>query len=182
MSEQAQNPWFKRKLKGIITPSREKKETPDGFWHKTPSGDVIEKTELKENFFVTPKEGYHVRIGSKEYFDIIFDDQKFTLIADDLTPKDKLKFKDKKKYSDRIKESKKKTGLNDAMRSAYGKTSGEGIVVACMDFSFIGGSMGNVMGEKIARSVEYAIEKKCPFILISKSGGARMMELSLIHI
>ena len=107
MSEQAQNPWFKRKLKGIITPSREKKETPDGFWHKTPSGDVIEKTELKENFFVTPKEGYHVRIGSKEYFDIIFDDQKFTLIADDLTPKDKLKFKDKKKYSDRIKESKK---------------------------------------------------------------------------
>ncbi|MCH1613541.1 MAG: acetyl-CoA carboxylase carboxyl transferase subunit beta, partial [Flavobacteriales bacterium] len=179
MSEQAQNPWFKRKLKGIITPSREKKETPDGFWYKTPSGDVIEKTELKENFFVTPKEGYHVRIGSKDYFDIIFDDQKFTLIADDLTPKDKLKFEDKIKYSDRIKESKKKTGLNDAMRSAYGKTSGEGIVVACMDFSFIGGSMGNVMGEKIARSVEFAIEKKCPFMLISKSGGARMMEAGI---
>ena len=179
MSEQAQNPWFKRKLKGIITPSREKKETPDGFWHKTPSGDVIEKTELKENLFVTPKEGYHVRIGSKEYFDIIFDDQKFSLIADDLSPNDKLKFKDKKKYSDRIKESKKKTGLNDAMRSAYGKTSGEDIVVACMDFSFIGGSMGNVMGEKIARSVELAIEKKCPFMLISKSGGARMMEAGI---
>ena len=179
MSEQAQNPWFKRQLKGIITPSREKKETPDGFWYKTPSGDVIEKTELKENFFVTPKEGYHVRIGSKDYFDIIFDDQKFTLIADDLTPKDKLKFEDKKKYSDRIKESKKKTGLNDAMRSAYGNTSGEAIVVACMDFSFIGGSMGNVMGEKIARSVEYAIDKKCPFMLISKSGGARMMEAGI---
>ena len=176
MSENPQNPWFKRKLKGIITPSREKKETPDGFWHKTPSGDVIEKTELKENLFVTPKEGYHVRIGSKEYFDIIFDNQKFSLIADDLSPNDKLKFKDKKKYSDRIKESKKKTGLNDAMRSAYGKTSGEDIVVACMDFSFIGGSMGNVMGEKIARSVELAIEKKCPFMSISKSGGARMME------
>jgi len=179
MSEQAQNPWFKRQLKGIITPSREKKETPDGFWYKTPSGDVIEKTELKENFFVTPKEGYHVRIGSKDYFDMIFDDQKFTLIADDLTPKDKLKFEDKKKYSDRIKESKKKTGLNDAMRSAYGNTSGEAIVVACMDFSFIGGSMGNVMGEKIARSVEYAIDKKCPFMLISKSGGARMMEAGI---
>ena len=179
MSEQAQNPWFKRKLKGIITPSREKKETPDGFWHKTPSGDVIEKTELKENFFVTPKEGYHVRIGSKEYFDIIFDDQNFSLIADELSSKDMLKFKDKKKYSDRIKESKKKTGLNDAMRSAYGKTSGEDIVVACMDFSFIGGSMGNVMGEKIARSVEFAIKKKCAFMLISKSGGARMMEASL---
>ena len=179
MSENAQNPWFKRKLKGIITPSREKKETPDGFWYKTPSGDVIEKTELKENIFVTPKEGYHVRIGSKEYFDIIFDDQKFNLIADDLIPKDKLNFTDKKRYVDRIKDSKKKTGLNDAMRAAYGKTSGEPIVVACMDFSFIGGSMGNVMGEKIARSVDVAIEKKCPFILISKSGGARMMEAGI---
>jgi acetyl-CoA carboxylase carboxyl transferase subunit beta len=179
MSENAQNPWFKRKLKGIITPSREKKETPDGFWYKTPSGDVIEKTELKENIFVTPKEGYHVRIGSKEYFDIIFDDQKFNLIADDLVPKDKLNFTDKKRYLDRIKDSKKKTGLNDAMRAAYGETSGEPIVVACMDFSFIGGSMGNVMGEKIARSIDVAIEKKCPFILISKSGGARMMEAGI---
>ena len=179
MSENAQNPWFKRKLKGIITPSREKKETPDGFWYKTPSGDVIEKTELKENIFVTPKEGYHVRIGSKEYFDIIFDDQKFKLIADDLIPKDKLNFTDKKRYVDRIKDSKKKTGLNDAMRAAYGKTSGEPIVIACMDFSFIGGSMGNVMGEKIARSIDVAIEKKCPFILISKSGGARMMEAGI---
>lgn len=179
MSENAQNPWFKRKLKGIITPSREKKETPDGFWYKTPSGDVIEKTELKENIFVTPKEGYHVRIGSKEYFDIIFDDQKFKLIADDLIPKDKLNFTDKKRYLDRIKDSKKKTGLNDAMRAAYGETSGEPIVVACMDFSFIGGSMGNVMGEKIARSIDVAIEKKCPFILISKSGGARMMEAGI---
>lgn len=179
MSENAQNPWFKRKLKGIITPSREKKETPDGFWYKTPSGDVIEKTELKENIFVTPKEGYHVRIGSKEYFDIIFDDQKFKLIADDLIPKDKLNFTDKKRYVDRIKDSKKKTGLNDAMRAAYGKTSGEPIIVACMDFSFIGGSMGNVMGEKIARSIDVAIEKKCPFILISKSGGARMMEAGI---
>ena len=179
MSENAQNPWFKRKLKGIITPSREKKETPDGFWYKTPSGDVIEKTELQENIFVTPKEGYHVRIGSKEYFDIIFDDQKFKLIADDLIPKDKLNFTDKKRYLDRIKDSKKKTGLNDAMRAAYGETSGEPIVVACMDFSFIGGSMGNVMGEKIARSIDVAIEKKCPFILISKSGGARMMEAGI---
>ena len=179
MSENAQNPWFKRKLKGIITPSREKKETPDGFWYKTPSGDVIEKTELKENIFVTPKEGYHVRIGSKEYFDIIFDDQKFNLIADDLIPKDKLNFTDKKRYVDRIKDSKKKTGLNDAMRAAYGETLGEPIVVACMDFSFIGGSMGNVMGEKIARSIDVAIEKKCPFILISKSGGARMMEAGI---
>ena len=174
-----QNPWFKRKDKGIVTPTNQKKESPDGFWYKTPSGDVIEMTALKENKYVTPKESYHVRIGSKEYFDIIFDDQKFLLIADELSSKDTLKFKDKKKYSDRIKESKKKTGLNDAIRSAYGKTSGEDIVVACMDFSFIGGSMGNVMGEKIARSIDVAIEKKCPFILISKSGGARMMEAGI---
>jgi len=179
MSQDAQNPWFKRKLKGIITPSTEKKETPDGFWYKTPSGDVIEKTLLKENFYVTPKEGYHVRIGSEEYFEMIFDDNKFTLIANKLKPKDKLKFKDKKRYIDRIKDTQKKTGLNDAIRSAFGKSSGHSIVVACMDFSFIGGSMGNVMGEVIARSVEEAIKNKCPFLLISKSGGARMMEAGI---
>jgi len=179
MTQDAQNPWFKRKLKGIITPSTEKKETPDGFWYKTPSGDVIEKTLLKENFYVTPKEGYHVRIGSEEYFEMIFDDNKFTLIANKLKPKDKLKFKDKKRYIDRIKDTQKKTGLNDAIRSAFGKSSGHSIVVACMDFSFIGGSMGNVMGEVIARSVEEAIKNKCPFLLISKSGGARMMEAGI---
>jgi len=179
MSQDALNPWFKRKLKGIITPSTEKKETPDGFWYKTPSGDVIEKTQLKENLYVTPKEGYHVRIGSEEYFEIIFDDNKFSLIANKLKPKDKLKFQDKKRYSDRIKDTQKKTGLNDAIRSAYGKSSAHPIVVACMDFSFIGGSMGNVMGEVISRSIEKAIENKCPFLLISKSGGARMMEAGI---
>ena len=179
MSQDAQNPWFKRKLKGIITPSTEKKETPDGFWYKTPSGDVIEKTQLKENFYVTPKEGHHVRIGSEEYFEMIFDDNKFSLIANKLKPKDKLKFEDKKRYIDRIKDTQKKTGLNDAIRSAFGKSSGHPIVVACMDFSFIGGSMGNVMGEVIARSVEEAIKNNCPFLLISKSGGARMMEAGI---
>ena len=179
MSQEAKNPWFKRKLKGIITPSTEKKETPDGFWYKTPTGDVIEKTELKNNFYVTPKEGYHVRIGSNEYFEIIFDDNEFTLIAEDLKPVDKLNFSDKKKYADRIKDTQKKTGLNDAIRAAFGKTSGHSIVVACMDFSFIGGSMGNVMGEKIARAIELAIKNKCPFLLISKSGGARMMEAGI---
>ena len=179
MTQDAHNPWFKRKLKGIITPSTEKKETPDGFWYKTPSGDVIEKTELKENLYVTPKEGYHVRIGSEEYFEMIFDDNKFSLIASDLKPKDKLKFEDKKRYIDRIKDTQKKTGLNDAIRSAIGISSGHSIVVACMDFSFIGGSMGNVMGEVIARSVEEAIKNNCPFLLISKSGGARMMEAGI---
>ena len=174
-----ENPWFKRKDKGIVTPSNEKKESPDGFWYKTPTGDVIQMSELKENFFVTPKEGYHVRIGSEEYFDIIFDDKEFELIANDLKPKDVLKFQDKKKYSERIKSTQKKTGLNDAMRAAYGKTSEKKIVVACMDFSFIGGSMGNVMGEKISRSIDVAIKNNCPFLLISKSGGARMMEAGI---
>ena len=110
---------------------------------------------------------------------MIFDENKFTLIANKLKPKDKLKFKDKKRYIDRIKDTQKKTGLNDAIRSAFGKSSGHSIVVACMDFSFIGGSMGNVMGEVIARSVEEAIKNKCPFLLISKSGGARMMEAGI---
>tara|TARA_B100001287_G_scaffold150032_1_gene126312 strand:+ start:24150 stop:25013 length:864 start_codon:yes stop_codon:yes gene_type:complete len=175
----AENPWFKRKDKGIVTPSNERKESPDGFWYKTPSGDVIQMSDLEENFFVTPKEGFHVRIGSKEYFNIIFDDNKFDLIADDLKPKDVLKFEDKKKYSQRIKSTQEKTGLNDAMRAAFGKTSGKKIVIACMDFSFIGGSMGNVMGEKISKSIDVAIKNKCPFLLISKSGGARMMEAGI---
>ncbi|MDG2344140.1 MAG: acetyl-CoA carboxylase, carboxyltransferase subunit beta [Flavobacteriales bacterium] len=179
MSNSVDNPWFKRKDKGIVTPTNQKKESPDGFWYKTPSGDVIEMTALKDNKYVTPKESYHVRIGSKEYFEIIFDNNKVEYIADNLKPVDKLKFEDKKKYADRIVSTQKKTGLNDSMRAAYGKTSGHPIVVACMDFSFIGGSMGNVMGEIIARSVEMAIEKKCPFMLISKSGGARMMEAGI---
>ena len=178
-NKETENPWFKRKDKGIVTPSNERKESPDGFWYKTPTGDVIQMTDLEDNFFVTPKEGYHVRIGSKEYFNIIFDDNKFELIADELKPKDVLKFEDKKKYSQRIKATQQKTGLKDAMRAAFGKTSGKKIVVACMDFSFIGGSMGNVMGEKISRSIDVAIKNKCPFLLISKSGGARMMEAGI---
>lgn len=178
-NSEAENPWFKRRDKGIVTPSTEKKESPDGFWYKTPTGDVIQMSELEDNFFVTPKEGYHVRIGSKEYFDIIFDEQKFELIAEELKPKDVLKFEDKKKYSDRIVATQSKTGLKDAMRAGFGKTSGKKIVIACMDFSFIGGSMGNVMGEKISRAIDVAMEQKCPFLLISKSGGARMMEAGI---
>jgi acetyl-CoA carboxylase carboxyl transferase subunit beta len=178
-NSEAENPWFKRRDKGIVTPSTEKKESPDGFWYKTPTGDVIQMSDLEDNLFVTPKEGYHVRIGSKEYFNIIFDDQQFELIAEELKPKDVLKFEDKKKYAERIVATQKKTGLKDAMRAAYGETSGKKIVVACMDFTFIGGSMGNVMGEKIARAIDVAMEKKCPFLLISKSGGARMMEAGI---
>jgi acetyl-CoA carboxylase carboxyl transferase subunit beta len=168
--------WFTRKNKGIVTPTKEKKETPDGLWYKTPEGEIIETKVLEDNNFVTPTEGYHVRIGSKEYFNIIFDDKKFIELDADLKSGDPLEFEDSKKYADRIKETISKTGLNDAVSTAYGKTSGQEIVVACMDFAFIGGSMGSVVGEKISRAILVAIEKKCPFMMISKSGGARMME------
>jgi len=168
--------WFKRQVKGIVTPTTQKKETPDGLWFKTPSGEIIETKELVKNNFVTPKEGFHTRIGSKEYFNIIFDRNKYQTIAPELESADPLIFEDKKKYSDRLIASKKKTGLKDAMEAAFGKTNGMPLVVACMDFSFIGGSMGSVVGEKISRAIDVAINKKCPFMLITKSGGARMME------
>ncbi len=168
--------WFTRKVKGIVTPTKDKKEAPDGYWYKTPGGDVIETKELKENKFVTPKEGHHTRISSADYFEIIFDDNKYKELNAELESGDPLNFEDTKKYTDRVAASQKKTGLKDAVATAYGKTSGHELVVACMDFSFIGGSMGSVVGEKIARAIEYAIEKKCPFMMISKSGGARMME------
>jgi acetyl-CoA carboxylase carboxyl transferase subunit beta len=168
--------WFNRQVKGIVTPTKEKKETPDGLWFKTPSGEIIETKVLENNNFVTPKEGFHTRIGSKEYFNIIFDRNKYQTIAPELESVDPLIFEDKKKYSDRLIASKKKSGLKDAMEAAFGKTNGIPLVVACMDFSFIGGSMGSVVGEKISRAIDVAIKKNCPFMLITKSGGARMME------
>jgi acetyl-CoA carboxylase carboxyl transferase subunit beta len=127
---------------------------------------------------VSPEDGYHVRIGSKEYFDILFDD-KFKELDANLSSKDPLKFVDNKKYSDRLKEATKKTNLKDAVRTAVGKSKGRDIVIACMDFSFIGGSMGSVVGEKIARAANYSLKKKIPFLIISKSGGARMMEAAI---
>ncbi|MFN3918094.1 MAG: acetyl-CoA carboxylase, carboxyltransferase subunit beta [Flavobacteriales bacterium] len=168
--------WFKRKEKGIVTPTTEKKETPDGLWYKTPSGNIIVHQELIDNKYVSPDDGYHTRIGSKEYFELIFDDNKFKELDENLSAGDPLHFEDTKKYVDRIKSSQEKTGLKDAMRTGYGKTSGHKIVVACMDFDFVGGSMGSVMGEKIARAIDKAIKEKAAFLLISKSGGARMME------
>jgi acetyl-CoA carboxylase carboxyl transferase subunit beta len=168
--------WFTRKMKGIVTPTKEKKETPDGLWYKTPNGEIIDTKVLEANHFVTPTEGYHERIGSAEYFEIIFDDNKFKELDKDLKSGDPLEFEDTKKYTDRVEATIKKTGLNDAVSCAYGKTSGQPLVVACMDFAFIGGSMGSVVGEKISRAIQYAIKKKCPFMMISKSGGARMME------
>lgn len=171
--------WFKRKEKGIQTATEEKKDTPKGLWYKSPTGKIVESEVLAKNFYVSPEDDYHVRIGSKEYFEILFDDNKFKELDPRLTSKDPLKFEDTKKYSDRLKAAQKKTGLKDAVRTAVGKSLGKDLVIACMDFSFIGGSMGSVVGEKIARAIDYAIKKKLPFLMISKSGGARMMEAAL---
>jgi acetyl-CoA carboxylase carboxyl transferase subunit beta len=171
--------WFKRKEKGIQTATEEKKDTPRGLWYKSPTGKIVESEELAKNFYVSPEDDYHVRIGSKEYFEILFDDNKFKELDEKLSSKDPLKFVDNKKYSDRLKAAQKKTGLKDAVRTAIGKSMGKDLVVACMDFSFIGGSMGSVVGEKIARAIDFAKKKKVPFVMISKSGGARMMEAAL---
>ncbi|MCK0130453.1 acetyl-CoA carboxylase, carboxyltransferase subunit beta [Flavobacteriaceae bacterium F08102] len=171
--------WFKRKDKGIQTPTEDKKDVPKGLWYKTPSGKVVDTEELKENFYVSPEDGYHVRIGSQEYFEILFDDNKFKELNPKITAKDPLKFVDTKKYVDRLKEAQEKTKLKDAVRTAVGKSMGKDLVIAAMDFAFIGGSMGSVVGEKIARAIDYSITKKIPFLMISKSGGARMQEASL---
>jgi len=168
--------WFKRTQKGIQTPTEEKKDTPKGLWYKTPTGKVIEADELAENLWVSPEDDYHVRIGSKEYFQILFDDNKFKELFDKIVATDPLEFFDTKKYSERLKEAREKTNLKDAVRVAVGKSKGEDIVVACMDFAFIGGSMGAVVGEKIARGIDHSIKNNIPFVMISKSGGARMME------
>ena len=171
--------WFKRKTKGITTSTEEKKDTPRGLWYKSPTGKIVDTEELEKNFYVSPEDGYHVRIGSKEYFEILFDDNKFKELDKDLTSKDPLKFVDTKKYTDRIKAAESKTKLKDAIRTAIGKSMGKDLVVACMDFGFIGGSMGSVVGEKIARAANYSLKHKIPFMIISKSGGARMMEAAL---
>jgi len=170
--------WFKRKSKGIQTPTESKRDIPKGLWYKSPTGKIVDTEELQENFYVSPEDDYHVRIGSKEYFEILFDDD-FKEINSNLRSKDPLKFVDNKKYSDRLKEAKNRTNLMDAIRTAVGKSMGEKIVIACMDFTFIGGSMGSVVGEKIARAIDYSLKKKIPLIIISKSGGARMMEAAL---
>ena len=171
--------WFKRKEKGIQTSTEEKKDTPKGLWYKSPTGKIVESDDLANNFYVSPEDDYHVRIGSKEYFEILFDNNTFTELDAKLSSKDPLKFEDTKKYADRLKAAQKKTGLKDAVRTGFGKSLGKDIVICCMDFSFIGGSMGSVVGEKIARGIDYAIKKKVPFLMISKSGGARMMEAAL---
>lgn len=174
--------WFKRKDENIQT--SEKKEMPEGVWVKVPTtGETIHRRELEENLFVDPLSGYHFRVGSKEYFEIIFDGGKFKEIADDIISTDPLEFTDRKKYTDRLEDSKKKTGLSDAARVGVGKMNGIDLVVGCMDFSFIGGSMGSVVGERLGVAIDTAREKKIPLIIISQTGGARMMEsvLSLMQ-
>ncbi len=168
--------WFKRKEKGITTATEDKKDVPKGLWYKSPTGKIIDTEELAKNLWVSPEDDFHVRIGSKEYFEILFDNNVFVELDAKLTSKDTLKFVDTKKYDDRLKEAMKKTELKDAVRTAVGKSKNKDLLVCCMDFAFIGGSMGAVVGEKIARAIDYSIKHKIPFVMISKSGGARMME------
>ena len=168
--------WFKRSEKGIHTKTEEKKDIPKGLWYRTTTGKIIESQELAENNYVSPEDDFHVHIGSKEYFEILFDDNQFKELNNQIKSKDFLKFEDSKKYIDRLKDAHKKTGLYDSIRTAVGPSKGKEIVIACMDFKFIGGSMGSVVGEKIARAADYAIKYKLPLVIISKSGGARMME------
>ena len=168
--------WFKRKKQNISTPTEEKKDVPKGLWHQTPTGKIIESDELRANNYVSPEDGFHVRIGSREYFEIIFDDSKFKELDADVESIDILKFKDSKSYKDRLKEAKAKTKLVDSIRNAHGKVNGVEMVISCMDFDFIGGSLGSVMGEKIRRAIDFCIEKKLPYMIICQSGGARMQE------
>lgn len=169
--------WFKRKREGITTSTSEKKETPEGLWHKCSNCKTVHtQEEFIKNFYVCDRCSFHERIGSEEYFHILFDEGSFEEIAENLSSGDPLEFEDTKKYRDRIISTQKNTGLKDAVRTAYGKIERMDFVISCMDFNFIGGSMGSVMGEKIARGIDKAIELNCPFMIISKSGGARMME------
>ena len=169
--------WFKRIRKGISTSTAEKKETPEGLWTKCPTcNHICTSSELKENFFICGKCNYHHRIGSDEYFDILFDNNEYVVLFDEIKSKDALNFTDLKNYQKRLDDIHAKTDLKDSMRVGVGKMNGEGYVVACMDFEFIGGSLGSVMGEKFSRAVDYCIQHRLPFLVISKSGGARMME------
>ncbi len=169
--------WFKRIKEGITTSTDEKKETPEGLWYKCPKCKTIISTkEHLQNLYVCTNCNYHHRINAKEYFKIFFDKNEFSELDAKMTSKDPLGFKDSKKYTDRLKQNQKDTGLKEAITSAFGKMNGENVVIACFNFNFIGGSMGSVVGEKIARATDYARKSKCPLIIISKSGGARMME------
>ena len=171
--------WFKRIKKGVTTETNQKKEIPEGLWYKCPKcKTIITSEDHHSQLYVCDNCNHHHRINAKEYFEILFDKNKFTELNENMTSKDPLKFEDRKKYTERLKEIQEKTGLKDAVTTAYGKINKQDAVIACFNFNFIGGSMGSVVGEKIARSIDYAKETKTPLIIISKSGGARMMEAS----
>ena len=171
--------WFRRKKKNIQTSTEEKKDTPKGLWYKTPTGKIIDTDELKANDYVSPEDDFHVRIGSEEYFQILFDDGKYKEHDTKVESQDSLNFVDSQPYSDRLKSIQKKTGLKDAIRNASGKMNGKEVMISAMDFGFIGGSLGSAMGEIIVRGIDHAIKNKLPYIMITKSGGARMMEAAL---
>ena len=176
-SEETKSSWFKRIKKGINTKTSEKKETPEGLWVKCPDCNFIcTVTELRESLFVCPKCSFHHRINSTEYFEVLFDNNEYNELFENIRSKDFLEFTDLKPYKRRLEEIWSKTDLKDSMRVGVGKVGGEEMVIACMDFEFIGGSLGSVMGEKFARAVDYCIQHKLPYMVISKSGGARMME------
>jgi acetyl-CoA carboxylase carboxyl transferase subunit beta len=169
--------WFSRKDKGILTPTESKREAPDGLWYQCPScKKAMHTREHRLLAYTCSNCNYHEKIGSQEYFELLFDETKYTELDAMLSSGDPLNFVDTKRYPDRIKATEKKTGLKDAVRTAVGKMEGQDLVISAMDFSFIGGSMGSVVGEKIARGIDYSLKHKIPFLMISKSGGARMME------
>ncbi len=176
-TEETRSSWFKRIKKGILTSTADKKETPEGLWSKCPEcGYICTVTDLRENLFVCPKCNYHHRIGSSEYFEIIFDDHQYKVMFENIRSRDFLEFTDLKSYGKRLQETWAKTDITDSIRVATGKLGGEELVIGCMDFEFIGGSLGSVMGERIAKAADYCIEHHCPLLIICKSGGARMME------
>lgn len=176
-SDSAKRSWFRRIQKGITTSTKDKKEAPDGLWTKCPQCRyTCTVSELRENLFVCPKCGYHHRIGSAEYFEILFDEGEHKELFANIKSKDLLGFVDLKPYSQRLEETYAKTTIHDSITVAHGKVAGMEIVIASMDFEFIGGSLGSVMGEKIFRACEYCIKHKVPLMIINKSGGARMME------
>ena len=169
--------WFKRYKEGITTSTSEKKEIPEGLWARCSNCKTLfSSDDLAKNNYVCDRCSHHERIGSEEYFKLIFDDGKYKELNPNIVSGDPLGFEDTKKYTDRVKATQKASGLKDAIRTAKGKIDGMDFIIAAMDFSFIGGSMGSVMGEKIAKAIDEAIKLKAPFMIISKSGGARMME------
>ncbi len=169
--------WFKRIKKGILTSTKDKRDAPDGLWEKCPECKyTCTISELDDHYFVCPKCEYHHRIGSEEYFEILFDNKEYNELFANIKSRDMLGFVDLKPYGKRLEDTYKKTDIHDSITVAHGKINEMDFVVACMDFEFIGGSLGSVMGEKISRGCDYCIEHRIPFMIINKSGGARMME------